>query len=165
MFFLDHILVRTSLLRCLCKIDACPPPLCLLLPSHQTYLWCLPSIFVLAFLGFFSRLPFLALLSSLNHLYGTYGRTVLREMWGRQERTGRRRQETEEGGKDYQMRRWKSCGQHLTPDKGKKRKRERYATLFNVILKGLPFKQTWAANVQPWRLFIPLSLKGHSSDT
>ena len=30
------------------------------------------------------------------------GRTVLREMWGRQERrkTGRRRQETEEGGKD-----------------------------------------------------------------
>ena len=39
--------------------------------------------------------------------------------------TGRRRQETEEGGKDYQMRRWKSCGQHLTPDEGKKRKRER----------------------------------------
>ena len=53
-------------------------------------------------------------------------RTVLREMWGRQERrkTGRRRQETEEGGKDYQIRRWKSCGQHLTPDKGK-RGRER----------------------------------------
>ena len=49
------------------------------------------------------------------------GRTVLREMWGRQERrkTGRRRQETEEGGKDYQMRRRNSCVQHLTPDKGK----------------------------------------------
>ena len=43
----------------------------------------------------------------------------------REEKTGRRRQETEEGGKDYQMRRWRSCGQHLTPDKGKKRKRER----------------------------------------
>ena len=55
------------------------------------------------------------------------GRTVLREMRGRQERrtTGRRRQETEEGGKDYQMRRWRSCRQHLTPDKGKKRKREK----------------------------------------
>ena len=39
-------------------------------------------------------------------------------------KTGRRRQETEEGGKDYQMRRWKSSGQHLTPDKGK-RGRER----------------------------------------
>ena len=25
-----------------------------------------------------------------------------------------------EGGKDYQMRRGKSCGQHLTPDKGKR---------------------------------------------
>ena len=51
---------------------------------------------------------------------------MLREMGGRQERrkTGRR-QETEEGGKDYQMRWWKSCGQHLTPKKGKKRKRER----------------------------------------
>ena len=57
---------------------------------------------------------------------GWDGRTVLREMWGRQERrkTGRGRQETEEGGKDYQMRRWRSCGQHLTPDKGKTRKRE-----------------------------------------
>ena len=30
-----------------------------------------------------------------------------------------------EGGKDYRMRRWRSCGQHLTRDKGKKRKRER----------------------------------------
>ena len=60
---------------------------------------------------------------------GWDGRTVLREMWGRQERrkTGRRRQETEEGGKDYQMRRWKSCGQHLTPDSDKgKRGRERF---------------------------------------
>ena len=58
------------------------------------------------------------------------GKTVLREMWGRQERrkTGRRRQETEEGGKDYQMRRWKSCGQHLTPDKGK-RGRERWVLI------------------------------------
>ena len=53
---------------------------------------------------------------------GWDGRPVLREMWGRQERrkTGRRRQETGDGGKDYQMRRWWSCGQHLTPDKGKK---------------------------------------------
>ena len=60
---------------------------------------------------------------------GWDGRTVLREMWGRQERrkTGRRRQETEEGGKYYPMRRWKSCGQHLTPDKGK-RGRERGPT-------------------------------------
>ena len=66
-FFSGHILVRTSLPRCLCEIDACPPPLCLLLPSYQMYLWCLSPIFVLAFLGFFSRLPFLALLSSLNH--------------------------------------------------------------------------------------------------
>ena len=39
--------------------------------------------------------------------------TVLREMWGRQERmkNGWRRQDTVEGGKDYQMRRWRSCGQ------------------------------------------------------
>ena len=66
-FFSEHILVRTSLPRCLCKIDACPPPLCLLLPSYQTYLRCLSPIFVLAFLCFFSRLPFLALLSSLDH--------------------------------------------------------------------------------------------------
>ena len=44
---------------CLCEIDACPPPLCLLLPLYQTYLWCLSPIFVLAFFGFFSR-PFLA---------------------------------------------------------------------------------------------------------
>ena len=45
---------------------------------------------------------------------GWDGRTVLREMWVRQEsrETGRRRQETGEGGKDYQMRRWRSCGQH-----------------------------------------------------
>ena len=58
---------------------------------------------------------------------GWDGRTVLREIWRRQERrkTGRRRQETEECGKDYQMRRWRLCGEHLTPDKGKKRKRER----------------------------------------
>ena len=36
-------------------------------------------------------------------------------------KTGRRRQgtdsESEEGGKDIQMTRWKSCGQHLTPDR------------------------------------------------
>ena len=39
--------------------------------------------------------------------------------------TGRnRRQDTEEDGKDSQMRRRRSCGQHLTRDKGKKRKRE-----------------------------------------
>ena len=31
------ILVRTSLPRCLCENDACPPPLCLQLPSYQTY--------------------------------------------------------------------------------------------------------------------------------
>ena len=63
---------------------------------------------------------------SATLLEGWDGRTVLREMWGRQERkkTGRRRQETEDGGKDYQMRRWKSCGQHLNPDIGK-RGRER----------------------------------------
>ena len=38
---------------------------------------------------------------------GRDGRTASREMLARQERrkTGRRRQETEEGGKDYQMRR------------------------------------------------------------
>ena len=60
---------------------------------------------------------------------GWDGRTVLREMWGRQERreTGRRRrQETEEGGKDYQMRQWRSCGQHLTPDKVKKGRDRNY---------------------------------------
>ena len=58
--------------------------------------------------------------------------SVLREMWGRQERrkTGRR-QETEEGGKDYQMRRWRSCGQHLTPDKGKKERVIFYNSVFN----------------------------------
>ena len=37
-FFSEHILVRTSLPRCLCEIDASPPPLCLLLSSYQTYL-------------------------------------------------------------------------------------------------------------------------------
>ena len=26
---------------------------------------------------------------------------------------GRRRKETEEGGKDYQMMRWRSCGEHV----------------------------------------------------
>ena len=56
---------------------------------------------------------------------GYDGRTILREMRGRQERrkTGRRRQETGEGGKDYQMRRWRSCGQHPIPDKGKEKER------------------------------------------
>ena len=38
-------------------------------------------------------------------------------------KNGRRRQETEEGEKDYQMRRGRSCGQHLTSDKGEKMKR------------------------------------------
>ena len=37
---------------------------------------------------------------------------------------GRLEEETEEGGKGYQMRRRRSCWQYLTPDKGKKRKRE-----------------------------------------
>ena len=37
LLFLEHILVRTSLPRCLCEIDACPPPLYLMLPSYQTY--------------------------------------------------------------------------------------------------------------------------------
>ena len=66
---------------------------------------------------------------------GWDGRTVLREMCGRQKRrkTVKRRQETEEGGKDYQMRRWRRCGQHLTPDKGKKRKRESNGFCFGSI--------------------------------
>ena len=74
---------------------------------------------------------------------GWDGRIVLREMWGRQARrkTGRRRQETEEGGKDYQMRRWKSCGQHLTPDKGKRgRERDSVFCLYD-----------------PWPTTIPLT--------
>ena len=52
---------------------------------------------------------------------------MIRVMRRRQDRrtTGRIRQETEEGGKDYQMRRLRSCGQHISPDKGTKRKRER----------------------------------------
>ena len=41
-----------------------------------------------------------------------------------EDKPNKRRQETEEGGKDYQMRRWNSCGQHLAPDKGN-RGRER----------------------------------------
>ena len=41
-----------------------------------------------------------------------------------EDKPNKRRQETEERGKDYQMRRWESCGQHLAPDKGK-RGRER----------------------------------------
>ena len=65
-FFSEHILVRTSLSRCLYEIDAGPPPLCLLLSSYQTYPWYLCPVFVLAFLGFFSRVPFFALLSSLK---------------------------------------------------------------------------------------------------
>ena len=60
--FSEHILVRTSLPRCVCEIDAGPPPLCC---RHRTKcMWCLSPIF---FLGFFSRLPFLALLSSVTH--------------------------------------------------------------------------------------------------
>ena len=36
----------------------------------------------------------------------------------------RTRKETEAGGKDNQMMRWRSCGQHIKNlDKGKKRKR------------------------------------------
>ena len=66
-FFSEHIIVRTSLPRCVCQIDACPPPLCLLLSSYQTHLGCLSPIFVLGFICFFSWLQFLALLSSLNH--------------------------------------------------------------------------------------------------
>ena len=53
-------------------------------------------------------------------------RPVKGEMRGRQERrkTGGRRKETD-GGKDYQMRRWISWGQHLkNSNKGKKRKRD-----------------------------------------
>ena len=45
-------------------VAACSSPLYLLLPSYQTYLWCLSPIRVLAFLCLFSLLPFLALLSS-----------------------------------------------------------------------------------------------------
>ena len=37
-FFSEPILVRTSLPICLCESDAGPPPLCLLLPSYETYL-------------------------------------------------------------------------------------------------------------------------------
>ena len=43
-FFSEHIIVRTSLPRCVCQIDACPPPLCLLLSSYQTHLGCLSPI-------------------------------------------------------------------------------------------------------------------------
>ena len=35
------------------------------------------------------------------------------------------------GWKDYQMGLWRSCGQHLTPDKGKKKKKERENVLSN----------------------------------
>ena len=34
-YFGNHILFGTSLSRCPCGIDACPPPHCLLLPSYQ----------------------------------------------------------------------------------------------------------------------------------
>ena len=34
----QHILVRTSMPRCLCEIDAGPPPLCLPLSSYRTCL-------------------------------------------------------------------------------------------------------------------------------
>ena len=37
-----------------------------------------------------------------------------------------KKKKTEESGKEYQMRRCTSCRQHLTPDKGKTRKREKY---------------------------------------
>ena len=66
-FFSEHIIVRTSLPIMSLQIDACPPPLCLLLSSYQTHLGCLSPIFVLGFICFFSLLQFLALLSSLNH--------------------------------------------------------------------------------------------------
>ena len=57
---------------------------------------------------------------------GWDGRTVLREMWGRQERrkTGKRRQETEEGGKYYQMRRWKVAGSSSPLTKGNEEERD-----------------------------------------
>ena len=73
---------------------------------------------------------------------GWDGRTVLRDMWGRKEcrKTGRRRQETE-GGKDYQMRRWRSCGQHLTPDKGRKRERSFFSFYYMSVRYRLPFLQ------------------------
>ena len=38
---------------------------------------------------------------------------------------------TYEGGKDYQMRQWRSCGQHLTPDKDKRgRERQNLASRY-----------------------------------
>ena len=43
-----------------------------------------------------------------------------------------KKKKTEENGKEYQMMRRTSCRQHLTPDKGKTRKRERDA----YILEG-----------------------------
>ena len=46
-FFWERVLFRTSLPKCLCEIDACPTPLCLLLPSYQTY-----PIFVSVFLSY-----------------------------------------------------------------------------------------------------------------
>ena len=48
--FSEHILVRTSLPRCVCEIDAGPPPLCLLLSSYQMY--------VMSFSHLFPRLLF-----------------------------------------------------------------------------------------------------------
>ena len=50
---------------------------------------------------------------------------------------GRRRKETEEGGKDYQMMRWRSCGQHLKHlDKGKKWKRSRIHYVCTILRFG-----------------------------
>ena len=49
---------------------------------------------------------------------------------------GRRRKETEEVGKDYQMMRWRSCGQHLKHlDKGK-RGRDRIYYVCTSVLHG-----------------------------
>ena len=61
-------LFRTSLPKCLCEIDACPPPLHLLY-CHRTEYICYVSVLSLSWLSSasFSLLPFLALLSSLNH--------------------------------------------------------------------------------------------------
>ena len=48
--------------------------------------------------------------------------------------TGRRRQDTEDGGKDYHMSRWKSCRQHLAPVMTKGKEEERYYMLFRITL-------------------------------
>ena len=75
---------------------------------------------------------------------------VVHNVWGMQERrkTGRRRQETEEGGNDYQMRRWRSWGQHLNPDKGEERKREvpSFSTFTRECSASNMISNNWAPN-------------------